>query len=431
MVDTAALLVDQVIPDVAPVRQWVLSLPYRVRLLCAHDPAALSAVRRILVRAVSGYYERTAKRLSKPLPRTGAVAFVQRFDSALRLNVHLHVLWLDGVYSHEPGRGGVEWCQHEQVTDADVAQLVRRVRDRVRRKLRKMGKWPEDDDALAGDAMRDPSDAEQLLLELGEGAVQGVAVTGKRRGQRDVRIGKGTRNEPNVLGVLCADLDGFSLHAAVRVAAGNRKQLEHLCRYAGRPAIAESRLRLLPDGRIAYSLKKRWKDGTTHVVLTGQVLIERLLALVPRPRRHLVTYHGVLAPAASLRSRVVPRVPTEEENGAGEDDAANGESQQLEEPEELQKAGLASVQRARVPHRPAKRRVHGRRYYTWAELLRRVYAVDVLTCPRCGGPRRLLAAIHDPLSIEKVLGAMKLPFHAPELAPARAPPAEEGTWWGA
>jgi hypothetical protein len=120
MVDTAALLVDQVIPDVAPVRQWVLSLPYRVRLLCAHDPAALSAVRRILVRAVSGYYERAAKRLGKPLPRTGAVAFVQRFDSALRLNVHLHVLWLDGVYSHELGRGGVEWrwCTNPGVVPA-------------------------------------------------------------------------------------------------------------------------------------------------------------------------------------------------------------------------------------------------------------------------------------------------------------------------
>ena len=293
-----------------------------------------------------------------------------------------------------------------------------------------MGKWPEDDDALAGDLGGDPSDGEQLLLELGEGAVQGVAVVGKRRGQRDVRIGKGTRNEPFVKGVLCADLEGFSLHAAVRVAAGNRRQLEHLCRYAGRPAIAESRLRLLPDGRVAYSLKKRWKDGTTHVVLTGQVLIERLLALVPRPRRHLVTYHGVLAPAASLRSRVVPRVPTEEENGASEDDAdaSSGASQQ---PEGLHKVDSARRQRARIPHRPAKRRVHGRRYYTWAELLRRVYAVDILTCPRCGGVRRLLAAIHEPLSIEKVLGAMKLPFHAPELAPARAPPAEEGTWWGA
>ena len=188
--------------------------------------------------------------------------------------------------------------------------------------------------------------------------------------------------------------------------------------------------RVVSENRIAYSLKRRWKDGTTHVVLTGQVLIERLLALVPRPRRHLVTYHGVLAPAASLRSRVVPRVPTEEENGAGQDDA-DASSADSQQPEELHKVDSARRQRARVPHRPAKRRVHGRRYYTWAELLRRVYAVDVLTCPRCGGPRRLLAAIHDPLSIEKVLGAMKLPFHAPELAPARAPPAEEGTWWGA
>jgi hypothetical protein len=50
--------------------------------------------------------------------------------------------------------------------------------------------------------------------------------------------------------------------------------------------------------------------------------------------------------------------------------------------------------------------VHGRRYYTWAELLRRVYAVDILTCPRCGGVRRLLAAIQDPDSIERVLRAM-------------------------
>ncbi|MGK0156045.1 MAG: hypothetical protein ACI9SE_003012 [Neolewinella sp.] len=78
MVDTAALLVDQVIPDVAPVRQWVLSLPYRVRLLCAHDPMALSAVRRILVRAVSGYYERTAKRFSKPVVSGNSIALRQR-----------------------------------------------------------------------------------------------------------------------------------------------------------------------------------------------------------------------------------------------------------------------------------------------------------------------------------------------------------------
>ena len=98
----------------------------------------------------------------------------------------------------------------------------------------------------------------QLLLKRGldAAAVQGVALSGDRAGQRDVRVGRGTRDEPFVVTPLCADLDGFSLHGAVRVAAGDRKRLERLCQYAGRPAIAESRLSLLPDGRVAYSLKK-------------------------------------------------------------------------------------------------------------------------------------------------------------------------------
>ena len=51
---------------------------------------------------------------------------------------------------------------------------------------------------------------------------------------------------------------------------------------------------------MSYALKRRWKDGTTHIVLSPQVLIERLLALVPRPRKHQLTYYGVLAPAAAV-----------------------------------------------------------------------------------------------------------------------------------
>ena len=161
----------------------------------------------------------------------------------------------------------------------------------------------------------------------------------------------------------------------VRVEAGNRRQLEHLCRYAGRPAIAESRLSLLPDGRVAYALKKRWKDGTTHVVLTAQVLIERLLALVPRPRRHLVTYHGVLAPAASLRPRVVPRGGEDEDGEAvGEKQLQHDVAEQLEE-EGAAEPGEVRARRTRVPHRPGKRRRGGRRYYRWAELLWRVFAL--------------------------------------------------------
>jgi ribosomal protein L32 len=86
---------------------------------------------------------------------------------------------------------------------------------------------------------------------------------------------------------------------------------------------------------------------------------------------------------------------------------------------------------ARVPHRPSKWRRAVRRYYTWAELLRRVFGVEIFTCPNCGGARRLLAAIKDPDSIERVLRAVGLPFDAPELAVARAPPDGGGGWLGA
>ena len=75
---------------------------------------------------------------------------------------------------------------------------------------------------------------------------------------------------------MIAECDGFSLHAAVRIPQGCRAQLERLCRYATRPPIAEERLSLLPDGRVAYKLKRRWRDGSTSIVLEPLTLIERL-----------------------------------------------------------------------------------------------------------------------------------------------------------
>ncbi|MCP4039804.1 MAG: hypothetical protein GY733_22865, partial [bacterium] len=207
MVDTAAWLVDRVLPEV-PVRQWVLSLPYRVRLLCAYDPEVCAKVRKVLIRAVSRYYERAAKRRGKVRPRAGAVAFVQRFDSGLRANVHFHVLWLDGVYSWDPTRSPVEYCAHEEVTDEDVAQLVKAIRDRVLRALRRMGRWGDDsggDDSGVDDSALDEltggDDSEQLLLELGSAAVQGRS----SKGRRDEHVDRGTRDEPFVKGKLCAD----------------------------------------------------------------------------------------------------------------------------------------------------------------------------------------------------------------------------------
>ena len=121
-----------------------------------------------------------------------------------------------------------------------------------------------------------------------------------------MRVGDG-RWRPQAKGPLCAALDGFSLHANAWVAPRDRERLEALCRYAARPAVSESRLPELPDGRIGYALKRHFSGGTTAVVMTKAVRMERLCALVPKPRKHLVTYSRVLAPASGLRLKVVPR----------------------------------------------------------------------------------------------------------------------------
>jgi hypothetical protein len=229
MVDTAAWLVDAVIPEV-PVRQWVLSLPYRVRALCAYDPAACALVRSVLVSAVAGFYERTARRLGVPRARGGAVAFVQRFDSALRLNVHFHVLWLDGVYGWEPGRGQPVFHEHAGLCDGDVELLMQRLRVRVLRALRKLGTWVDAEDAAdRGDEVGD-----ELLPGLVAAAIKGRAALGERAGQRDGRVGQDRSGQqvPRGKGPLCADSGGFSLHAGAWVAARDRERLEKLCRYA-------------------------------------------------------------------------------------------------------------------------------------------------------------------------------------------------------
>jgi hypothetical protein len=83
--------------------------------------------------------------------------------------------------------------------------------------------------------------------------------------------------------------------------------LEKLCRYVTRPALCLERLDVLSDGRISWSLGKPWRDGTRAFLLTPHEFIARLAAIVPHPREHQLTYHGVLAPASPLRDEVVPR----------------------------------------------------------------------------------------------------------------------------
>jgi hypothetical protein len=85
MTERAAHLVEYVFPDV-PVRQWVLTLPPRVRYVLAWDHALCRAVVAIYMRAVLGWLRQRARARGVRDGRGGAVVIVQRFGSALNLN---------------------------------------------------------------------------------------------------------------------------------------------------------------------------------------------------------------------------------------------------------------------------------------------------------------------------------------------------------
>jgi hypothetical protein len=99
----------------------------------------------------------------------GAVTFIQRFDSALRLNVHFHTLGLDGVYVRS-SVGELVFHTLGEPTAADLEELARRTAERVRRALERAGRSLETD-ACADDAL---GTAEPAL-----GLLYGAAVQGK------------------------------------------------------------------------------------------------------------------------------------------------------------------------------------------------------------------------------------------------------------
>jgi len=110
---------------------------------------------------------------------------------------------------------------------------------------------------------------------------------------------------------------------------------------------------------VVLKLKTPWRDGTTHLVMSPLEIMQRLAALVPRPRLHLIRFHGVLAPNAKLRAQVVPQVVP----------------QKPEPP--AQAAPPAECEATCAHHRPVR--------LSWAKLLKRVFEIDTAHCPNCGG----------------------------------------------
>lgn len=385
MADTAAFLVDRIVPAV-PVRQWVLSLPIALRYKLAYDSQLAGEVLQIFVRSVfASLRHRARARYGRGCYEGGAITFVQRFGDALNLNLHFHSIVLDGVYE-VVGQGEVaRFRRLPAPTDAEVEQTTRSIVRRLRSLLIRRGIAPDADASVA-----DPLPEDQpLLAELYAASVRSRVAMGDRAGLGVRRIGRLVDPEQAVFvsGPRSTMIDGVSLHANVAVPARDRRRLEKLCRYIARPPVSTERLSKLTSGQLLYRLKRKWRDGTTHVVFEPLELVEKLAAIVPPPRVHMVRYHGVLAPRARGRRQIVPaRTPAGGEANGGKEDA---------EP---------------CVHAP-------RRWTAWATLMQRVFAVDVLECPTCHGKMKILATIHPPKATTAILESLGLSSRPPPLAP--------------
>ena len=121
-----------------------------------------------------------------------------------------------------------------------------------------------------------------------------------------------------------------------------------------------------------------------HIVMSPLEFMQRLAALAPRPRLHLIRFHGALALHTKLRAAIVPIPPSHTTTGhTGECAHAHG--------------------------------AHARR--TWARLLKRVFDLDLERYEQCGGKMKIIAAIEEPAVIERILTPWGLAAQPPPRAP--------------
>lgn len=456
MANVAAHLVDRVLPAV-PVRQWVLSLPFELRALAAFRADVLSALGRLFIEAVSTRYRGWAKRQGCGAAPTGAVTHVQRFGSSVNLNVHFHSMVLDGVFTRDE-QGHARFHPAPAPTRQELSEVVRRVH---RRALA----W------LARSKLLDTSRGEHASQEPGaQTSLDACAVIAMQRGAvralRDApdaahEGGGGGETPPRDEGAV--EIDGFNLHASVAIAGDDDLGRERLMRYGARPPLALDRLRRLPDGRIAYRIKKLRDGRAKHRVMTPLEFLARLAAIVPPPRYPLLRYAGVLGPRSSWRRDVVPRAP--QSRGCDPKPEEKGHrtpppkavSRAEPSPTNTMDAGATTSATkptqsdVRVPLRSGDTgvdtraagawqrltpnvlsvkhwdRLLGGTLYAasprvdWASLLGRSFQVDVLACPSCNGRLRVLGEVTDPTMVRLVLDSLGMPTDAPHAARARDP----------
>jgi hypothetical protein len=223
MVETAAHLCDHVFPRL-PVRQWVLSVPKRLRYFMQRDGAALNMVLRIFLRVIAQSlqaHSTGAAQVDKAALHIGAIAFIHRFGSSLNGHVHFHVCAVDGVFEKVLGQGDV---------DADVQTLP-------------------------------PCIVFHPASAIDETAVAQVQADLRRRILRAF-VGRGLIESCDAKDMLGYQHSGFSVDAGVLIEAHDRAALGRLLRYCDRPPFAMDRLRKEGTALVYRCAKQHSEPGS-------------------------------------------------------------------------------------------------------------------------------------------------------------------------
>jgi len=436
MCNTAAVVVDRVLPDI-PVRQWVLSTPFEMRLLLARDADAFGELTRIFMQEVLARHCRKAAKLGLSGTQGGALVFQHRFGGSLNLNTHLHAVVADGVFQRTEATDRAQHATFQPLPSPEPVELIAVAFNVYRRFTR----WLKDKGLIGLAEADDAFDKEDSLAScfrgcLGIGRVVEITVEGYIQVTKEDQDAQrfALSRSPHM-----GEFGGFSIHAGVTVHAADRDGRERLLRYCARPALSMERISETREGLIAYRLRHVQKGRATHRVMTPVEFLARISAVIPPPRHPLVRYFGVFGPNCSWRKLCVPQAIREVQHqttasnasgvqvptGAGATDAilpATGKHASVPHPSDIRGfVGPSTTSTSGTETSTgASRNASSRWRLDWATLLKRTYDLDVLSCP-CGGRLKAIELVTESERAKELLEQFGLPTKSPPIARARLP----------
>ncbi|MFT6122930.1 MAG: hypothetical protein ACJASG_001458 [Oleiphilaceae bacterium] len=224
MAESAALLVNEVLPQ-EPMRQWVLSFPFQLRFLFASYPELMCQVLGIVYRMLSTHLIKKAG-FTKTTAQTGSVTLIQRFGSAVNLNIHFHMLFLDGIFAEDP-YGQMHFHRVNAPTIGELSTLAHSLSQRIARFLER--KRLLEHEAENSYLMLEQSDEDVMAPLHGHSLTYRIAI-GSQQGRKVFILQTQPSKNRNPSLERVTKEAGFSLHAGVSAEAHQRDKLEKLCR---------------------------------------------------------------------------------------------------------------------------------------------------------------------------------------------------------